>query len=121
MGNRRSFILFLLLFCGIVRSVAAGDIQVIWSSELMPENPVWFTEPPSQDKITFKLTRQDDLTWSEVDRHEGESFIVDEAFHFQSVLGMGTSLEDTSVYAIRKFRTEEEIRKQYPDLSIFSC
>ena len=106
-------ITLMILFSIFISAKAEnGDnIKVFWSSELLPESPLWYTKPPDSSEIKYKLDRQQDLHWSKISRSSDIRIIIDPEIQYQSVLGIGTSLEATSLYAIRKGRSETEIRK----------
>ena len=87
------------------------NIQVWYSSELKPESSDWYTDPALEQQIKYRLSRQQDAVWSHGAVSEGISFRIDDSIRYQSILGIGMSLEGTSLYALRKNRSEEEIRE----------
>jgi len=90
---------------------ASGDsVQVWWSSELMPGSEVWYTNPPSHGEITFKLSKQKTIPWKATDENSANTFNIDTTSKYQSILGIGTSLEATSIYALLKNKNEQEVR-----------
>jgi O-glycosyl hydrolase len=95
---------------GAGQSVAASEVEQWWSSELHPESPAWFTSPPAVSQIPYALSRQPNLKWEGCDETKGMVFTVRPEVSFQTMLGIGTSLEATSIYAIRKNKTEAQIR-----------
>jgi glucosylceramidase len=86
-------------------------VQVWWSSELLPGSAVWFTDPPEPESIIYKLSRQQDLGWEVCKKDNSLIFRIDSAQTYQSVLGIGTSLEATSIYALLKNKTEQQVRE----------
>lgn len=109
----RMISVFVFILCVTVGAAAkepnAANMAV--SSELHPENPVWFTQPPDASEIRYKLTRFDPLTWSESrPQTTGARFVVDPHKTHQTMLGIGTSLEETSVYAMMKNKTQAQTR-----------
>ena len=77
--------------------------QVWWSAELLPENPRWYTDPPPESEIRHRLDRRPDLAFGPVDDGApGTVFRVDPQEIHQTMRGIGTSLEGTTIYAIRK-------------------
>ena len=90
---------------------ASGDsVQVWWSSELMPGSEVWYTNPPSPGEITYKLSRQKALDWKATGENQPNTFNIDTTTTYQSILGIGTSLEATSIYALLKNKSDKEVR-----------
>ena len=87
------------------------DIQVFLSSELLPESSIWFTNPPDQNEINYKLDKQESLRWSKIKKTNDITTTINSKTTYQSVLGIGTSLEATTLYAISKGKTDEQIRK----------
>jgi len=85
-------------------------VKVWWSSELKPESKIWYTNPPSPDEINYKVAQQEDVYWNAGNQTEGLVFNINPSNTFQSILGLGLSLEETSIYAMRKNKTEEEMR-----------
>ena len=81
------------------------------SSELMPESMSWYTEPPDPSEITFKLSEQEPLHWKSSEKSPDLRFNIDTALKYQSILGIGTSLEATSLHALVKNKNVKEIRE----------
>ena len=90
-----------------------SDSPVRWrlSSELMPESMNWFTDPPDLSEITYRLSEQEPLSWEPEEGTSGTRFNIDTAVRYQSILGIGTSLEATSLHAMVKNKNEHEIRE----------
>lgn len=90
---------------------ASGDsVHIWWSSELMPGSEVWYTNPPSADEITYKLSRQKPVDWKTTGENQPNTFNIDATTTYQSILGIGTSLEATSIYALLKNKGDSEVR-----------
>ena len=85
-------------------------VRVWWSSELFPESTRWFTDPPNPEKITYKLAKRPDLFWKKFPESKKKVIRVKSEKKYQSILGLGTSLEGTTIYAICKDKTKAEIR-----------
>lgn len=86
------------------------SVNIWWSSELMPESVIWYKNPPSPAAIKYKLSRQKAMVWKPDITQKPCSFQVDTTITYQSLLGIGTSLEATSIYALLKNKKEEEVR-----------
>jgi glucosylceramidase len=85
--------------------------NMVVSSELHPESSIWFTQPPDQSEIRFKLTAFNTLPQSEAAVPDSTTrFVIYPDKRHQSILGIGTSLEETSVYAMLKNKTPAQTR-----------
>ncbi len=87
-----------------------SPVRVWWSSELLPESPRWFTDPPGEEEIRHRLDRKGDLSFQDAREESILTLHLDPEKRFQEVLGIGTSLEGTTIYAIRKNRSRKEIK-----------
>ncbi len=112
------YLLHFLIFIFVIGSLNAQDkslqdrpISVWYSSELLPESSIWYTDPPAEDEIEFRLTKQQDLKWVLNSDLEETVFEINPENSFQSILGIGMSLESTSVYALWKNRSETQVRE----------
>lgn len=92
------------------RVTSRDSISVWWSSELLPGSERWFTDPPKDVEIRYRLTPQKKIGWTSCSSGDGILFNIDTARSYQSVLGIGTSLEETSLYALMKNKNEKQIR-----------
>lgn len=102
---------YLLVILFSVTVLQAQHPSMWVSSELYPENPIWFTNPPDTSEIRYKLTPMD-LTSTESTSSQGiPTFTLDPQTTYQSILGIGTSLEATSVYAILKHKTDDQAKE----------
>ena len=89
----------------------SDKVNVWWSSELKPGSKIWYTNPPPVGAIKYKLSRQKDISLSHDIQQKGIVFNIDPDVRYQSVLGFGLSLEETSIYALRKNKNEAQIRQ----------
>src|SRR5210317_943660 len=95
----------LLIVCVTVsaESTQPNPANMVVSSELYPESSIWFTQPPDLSEIRYKLTAFDALPWSEAAAPDRATrFVINPRKGHQTILGIGTSLEETSVYAMVK-------------------
>ena len=85
------------------------------SSEFHPGDKRWFTAPwrPEDPEWAFKLSRRPSLVLeNEEPGGQGETTIrVDHAKTDQAVTGIGTSLDETSCYAIQKGKDDRQIKE----------
>jgi glucosylceramidase len=86
------------------------SVRVWWSSELLPGSVRWFTDPPKDVDIRYRLTPQKEIGWTSFLSGDRILFNIDTTRSYQSVLGIGTSLEATSLYALMKNKNEKQIR-----------
>lgn len=109
-------VVWVLSACNLIASSGQSQNQPrivkSWvSSEFEPMAQEWYTSPWPESKIPYKLTEQSSLQWSQFrDDPELPVITVDPATSYQSILGLGASLEHTTVYAIRKNKTEAQQR-----------
>ncbi|WP_162030363.1 MULTISPECIES: glycoside hydrolase family 30 beta sandwich domain-containing protein [unclassified Lentimonas] len=85
-------------------------VQVFFSSELMPKSSRWYSDPIPESEWRFTLDQQADLPMTRIGGAELPVISIDPDQSFQTLLGIGTSLEDTSTYAMQKNRSDEEIK-----------
>jgi O-glycosyl hydrolase len=91
---------------------ATGDyaVQAYFSSELHPRNAGWFKMPWPESEWRYKLSAQTPLWLTGADPASTLPTInVDPGKTYQSILGMGTSLEETSVYNLARNHTDAQI------------
>jgi glucosylceramidase len=103
-------LILVLISVGWHCAIAQSSISVYFSSELLPENSIWFTNPPDSSALRYRLSRQPALFWQEEKPHHGQIITIDENNIKQSILGIGASLEATTVYALHKNKTDDEIK-----------
>lgn len=102
MPRPSSLIPLLLLLSACTAAPRAQDaVQVWWSAELQPESPIWYTDPPPPSAIRYTLDRQPDLTLQPETAPAPTIVRIDTGTTFQEIRGIGTSLEATTLYAIR--------------------
>jgi O-glycosyl hydrolase len=92
-------------------SAAGGQVRWTLSSELMPESMSWYTDPPDPAEIAYRLSEQEPLFLGPANSTYGITFNIDTTIKYQSILGIGTSLEATSLHALAKNKNEQEIRE----------
>lgn len=103
---------FILYFIFFAKQLLFSQVGYMWvSSELFPESPIWFKQPPDSLEIRYRLAPVDLTSRSErflsADIH---CFSINAEKKYQNVCGIGTSFEETTVYAIRKNKNEKEIK-----------
>ena len=104
---KKGSIVFLFYFISIC--IQGQTVGIWWSSELYPEDSIWFTNPPTPDEIKYKLDRQKSLSFEPTsEERRGININVNPQKTFQKILGIGTALETTTIYAILKNKTEAE-------------
>jgi glucosylceramidase len=74
------------------------NVSVVWSSEKNPRDAAWYTAPMD---FQYKLTAQPDLIVTQPGNATGTLFTVDPGVKYQTIYGMGSSLEETTVYNLR--------------------
>jgi glucosylceramidase len=79
-------------------SAVNNNVNVVWSSEKNPRDAAWYTAPMD---FQYKLTPQPDITLTQPGSSAGTIFTVDPSVKYQTIYGMGSSLEETSVYNLR--------------------
>ena len=82
------------------------------SSELHPMSDKWYTDPWPETDIRYRLTEQPPLEWRGL-KNMGkatETVLIDSSTTYQTILGIGSSLEHTTIYAIRKNKTRPQQR-----------
>ena len=92
----------------------AFDVQSYFSSEYYPENLGWFTAPWSQSDPNwrYQLSQQPNLEMTQPGGPTNNAFVItiNPAVTNQTVTGIGTSLEQTSIYTMQLNRTDDEIK-----------
>ena len=107
-----SVLVFILCVTVSAAAKQPNAANMVVSSELYPQNSIWFTRPPDQSEIRFKLTEFDALPWSETTAPDRATrFVIDPHKTHQTMLGIGTSLEETSIYAMLKNKTRAQTRE----------
>ncbi|MBT2523549.1 carbohydrate-binding protein [Arthrobacter sp. ISL-28] len=85
------------------RPRAAGTAQVTWSSEstapgYAPKSGTWYTDPAiGLAGVAYKLSQQNDIALGTAGRNFGQVINIDPAKAYQSILGVGSSMEDSTI------------------------
>ncbi|GHJ37809.1 glycoside hydrolase family 30 beta sandwich domain-containing protein [Streptomyces sp. TS71-3] len=89
------------------RGTRASDAaQVTFSSEstadgFEPKSGAWYEDPATGlAGVAYALSKQDDIAFTPAGGGSGQVIGVDPGTAYQSVLGIGTSMEDSTVYAL---------------------
>jgi O-glycosyl hydrolase len=86
-------------------------VKVCFSSDYHPKDARWFKTPWPETEWTYRLSPQTPLWLTAKDPTSSlETIQVDSSKTYQTVLGMGTSLEETSIYALTKNHTDAQIK-----------
>ncbi|HWU47226.1 MAG TPA: carbohydrate-binding protein [Humibacter sp.] len=86
------------------RRSATANAQVTWSSESTasgydPKNGNWYADPAvGLAGVAYKLSQQDDIALTAAGRDFGQVITVDPAKSYQSMLGIGCSMEDSTIH-----------------------
>lgn len=91
---------------------SSSTIESWISSELHPMSDKWYTDPWPETDIRFRLTKQTPIEWKSRKSLGAvtETVLIDPSITYQTMLGIGSSLEHTSIYAIRKNKTRSQQR-----------
>lgn len=79
----------------IVAQAGKFKVGVSWSSEYLPGDATWFT---SAKQSAYKLAAQDSLPITQPTTTSLTTFNVNPALSFQTMYGIGSSFEETTVY-----------------------
>jgi glucosylceramidase len=74
-------------------------IEVWWSSEKQPGDGAWFQ---TQMAVPYLLSKQDDILAVPPGHYEGTTIAINPNVRYQEMLGIGTSMEETTVYNLAK-------------------
>ena len=91
---------------------SSSTIESWISSELHPMSEKWYTDPWPETDIRYRLTKQAPLKWRSR-KSVGtatETVLIEPSLTYQTMLGIGSSLEHTTIYAIRKNKTRSQQR-----------
>jgi|GEM_PF-449508 len=80
------------------------------STEFHPKDSQWYTNPWPESQIPRRLEAQTPLLLTQLGGTVGTMITVDPTTKYQTLVGIGSSLEHTSVYAIRKNKTAAQQR-----------
>lgn len=75
------------------------EVKVWFSSENAPADRSWYEGPK---EITYKLDQQPSIDITEEKEIDGTTIFVDPDKQYQEMLGVGTSLEESSIYNLSK-------------------
>ena len=68
MNNSRMIIIIIFYISSLVYPYDGEEIQVYFSSELLPESSIWYKDPPDQSEIKYKLDKQESLRWGKINK-----------------------------------------------------
>ena len=98
------------------RPSPTAKARVTWSSEstasgYAPKSGTWFADPAvGLASVAYKLSQQDDIALAASGRDFGSVINVDPAKAYQSMLGIGSSMEDSTIHNLslmnKKTRTK---------------
>ncbi|MDQ0193812.1 glycoside hydrolase family 30 protein [Paenibacillus wynnii] len=74
-------------------------VEVWLSSESMPGDKKWFQDPA---ELTHQLSRQPDIQWTAPEATSRSTIIISPDHTYQEILGIGTSVEETTVHNLSK-------------------
>ncbi|WP_127530914.1 glycoside hydrolase family 30 protein [Paenibacillus kobensis] len=80
------------------------EVQAWVSSELTPGGSSWFEGPHA---LEYALTQQPNLALAAPEPSEATTIIVKPGHTYQQMLGIGTSLEETTIYNLSKMDAEQ--------------
>lgn len=80
-------------------AMAGPTAQVVWSSEKSPADRSWYSAPSA---IAYALSAQTSLTFTNPSASSATTISVDPATQYQTILGMGTSMEESTVYNLSR-------------------
>ncbi|MFF7791282.1 carbohydrate-binding protein [Streptomyces sp. NPDC007991] len=86
------------------RPPATSKAQVTWSSEstasgYAPKSAAWYADPAAGlAAVAYKLSQQDDIALAASGRNFGQVINIDPAKAYQSMLGVGSSMEDSTIH-----------------------
>jgi O-glycosyl hydrolase len=90
--------------------------KVYFSSEYFPKSRKWFTAPWDESQIPYRLSRQNDVPITRVGETDVPEITIDPAQTFQTMTGIGTSLDESTCYAFQKNHTDDQIKEILRDL-----
>ncbi|VVM31901.1 FIG01289895: hypothetical protein [Terribacillus sp. AE2B 122] len=107
---------FIVLIAFLIMSMNPGlkqakskqeEVKVWFSSENAPADRSWYDGPK---EITYKLDQQQSINITKEEEINGTTIFVDPDNQYQEMLGVGTSLEESSIYNLSKMASGK--RKQ---------
>lgn len=88
-----------------------STVESWYSSALHANDSQWYKPQWQESDIPLKLSKQAALHWYKQANDSQQKIKIDSEIHYQTVLGLGSSLEHASVYAIRKNKNEAQQRQ----------
>ncbi len=113
LGRGRALVTVAGVILFIQGACAQSDylVQSWVSTEYHPMSSRWYTDPWPESEIPRTLDQQNPLFITRVGDTDGTVINVDPSIQYQTMIGLGTSLEHTTVYAIRKNKTAAQQRE----------
>ncbi|MDA3901321.1 MAG: carbohydrate-binding protein [Spirochaetes bacterium] len=102
--------LVVFILCNCTRPEEDFQVSVTFSSELSPKSIQWWLDPWDESEIRYKWSSQDVLLMTKQGKATKPIIQVKPENEYQDVLGFGSSLEDTTVHAILKNKSNEEAK-----------
>lgn len=78
---------------------AAPTAQVVWTSEKNPGDRAWYSAPSA---IPYALSQQASIGFTNPTSTPATNLAVDPSVQYQTVLGIGTSMEESTVYNLAR-------------------
>lgn len=97
-----------------MRPGSTRKVEVWFSSEYRSEDGGWYENPQWAEEIEYKLEKQPDLTIERADGQKMTTINIDPSLQYQTMLGFGSSIEESTVYNLWKMTPavrEEVLRK----------
>lgn len=94
----RTACLALGLLAGVTAS-AGPAVQVVWTSEKNPGDGAWFNGPIS---FPYALSQQASSAFTDPTSTSATTIAVDPSVQYQSILGIGTSLEESTIFNLAR-------------------
>jgi len=98
LGRAFSLSMAMGLFVGTTAD-AGPEAQVIWSSEKNPGDGVWFNGPLT---IPYALSQRPSTSFTNPTSTSATTLAVDPSVQYQTILGIGTSLEESTVFNLAR-------------------
>ncbi|MBT2575328.1 glycosyl hydrolase [Bacillus sp. ISL-51] len=96
------------------KGTGKNKVRVWYSSEKDPASRSWYDGPK---EVTYALDEQTPLTLKKKKASDSQAIYIDPSQRYQSILGIGSSLEESSVNNLSKMSPEkrEEVLKKLVD------
>lgn len=99
------------LFEGGTSSIdkVAGSVSVTYSSELYSDRPQnhWWVQNDYNDQVKYKMSPQPDIDMQNTVPNAATNFTVNPDMEFQTMHGIGTSIEGTTVGNLKRMSPED--------------